>query len=343
MTLIKMNFLLGSFVLLTLAACGGGGSGGSSGGGSPDAPGTVSFGISDAPVDDLNKVVITIDGIELKRKDNDDCDDDIESDDCAYIDHFTENGMEVDTITIDLLTLQGTNNQIIVEAIELEAGDYSQLRLSVIDEDINFSYVEETTGAVKELKVPSDELKLGGFTVDSGGVQVFVIEFDLQKSLAANGKPGEYFRYILKPTGVRIVDVDAAASISGQVDPSLFNGSVPCDSKLDPNAGNLVYVYTGHGLDAANLADKFNSNDTSAPDMAIAPYTSVMVADDGSYDIGYLPAGDYTVAFSCEAENDDPELFDGIVIPSPEAELAELNLTEGEAQNCDFPVQGGAC
>lgn len=342
MNLPGSNYLLGIFIVLALSACGGG-SGGSSGDDSSTAVGTVSFGLSDAPIDDLSKVVITIDGIELKSKDRDDCDDDLESNDCAYIDHFTEDGGQTDNIQVDLMSLQGSDNQIIVEEIELEAGEYSQLRLSVIDEDLNYSYVEETTGSIKELKVPSDGLKLGGFTVESSGVQVFVLEFDLRKSMTANGRPGEYFRYILKPTGVRVVEVGTAASISGTLDTSLFNGTVPCDSKVDPAAGNVVYIYQGQGLVVENLSDNFDSSDESAPIDAIAPYTSQSVTDDGSYGIAYLPEGDYTVAFSCEAEDDNPDVYDGIVIPSPESEIVELTLSGGESKTCNFPLVDGGC
>lgn len=340
------KLILAGSCLLTLFACGGG-SGGSNGsppadGSSPVAPGTVSFGLSDAPVDGLSEVVITIDGIELRGKDDDDCDDDLESDDCAYIDQFGDADINLDdTVTVDLLTLQGSDNQIIVDGIELEAGDYDQLRLSIIDEDTNFSWVlEDGSGTRKELKVPSDELKLGGFTVESGGVQVFVIEFDLRKAMTYNPGPD---RYILKPTGVRVVEVDKAASVSGTVDTGLFDSSIPCDSKLDPVDGNVIYVYQGQGLVVDDLADNFNSGDNSAPVDAIAPYTSQTVEADGSYDIGYLPAGDYTLAFSCEAENDLPEKFDGIVIPSPSSELVELTLAEGESRSCDFPVVDGGC
>jgi hypothetical protein len=336
-------YLLGGFVLLALAACDGGGGGGGSGGGGSTEPGTVSFGLSDAPIDDLSKVVITIDGIELKPKEDDDCDDDLESEDCIYIDHFTEDGELDSTIQVDLMTLQGSDNQIIVEEIELEAGEYSQLRLSVIDEDIAYSYVEETTGEIKELKVPSDGLKLGGFKVDSAGVQVFVLEFDLRKSMTANGKPGEYFRYILKPTGVRVVEAETAANISGIVDSTLFNSTTPCASKIDPTAGNVIYIYKGQGLAKESLADNFESTGESATADAIAPYTSREAAADGSYEIAYLPAGDYTLAFSCEAEDDNPDLYNGIMIPSPESEIVELTLSEGESKTCNLPVGNGGC
>jgi hypothetical protein len=327
----------------TVAACGGGGGGG--GGSSTTAPGTVSFALSDAPVEGLSAVVITIDALELRRKGSGDCDDDPATDDCVYIDQFTEDGKDTDTIQVDLLDLQAGNNKIIVEGLELEAGEYDQLRASIIDEDINFSWVNEIdNGDVrKELKVPSGELKLGGFTVESGGVQMFVIEFDLRKAMTYNPGPD---RYILKPTGVRVVDVEAAASISGHVDRALFNGngSGPCMEKPDVNKGNVIYLYQGLGLALANLADNFDTIlDVDAPDTAIAPYTSQKVAADGSYTISSLPAGNYILAFSCQAENDDPDFLDGIVVPSPQSKVVGIELGEGRSQTCNIPLVGGLC
>lgn len=334
-----------TLVLLSLGllACGGGGGSGSS---SSASTGTASFALSDAPVDGLSKVVITIDGMELRRKDGADCDGDPGTDDCVFTHDFTENGEPTDTIQVDLLSLQGSDNQIIIEGLELEAGEYDQLRLSVIDEDTGFSWVEEIEGgtARKELKVPSDGLKLGGFTVETGGVQVFVLEFDLRKAMTYN--PGSKDRYILKPRGVRVVEAEAAASISGDVAIELFsgNGTSPCFDKVDETVGNVIYLYQGHDLDWANLADNFDSTvDVDAPVTAIAPYTSQGVEADGSYGVFYLPAGDYTLAFTCQAENDDPDYLDGIVIPSPETEIVQLSLGVGEPKICDLPLVAGEC
>ena len=337
--LSSFKHILVASVLTALAACGGGGSGG---GDTSSSPGTVSLGLSDAPVGDLSEVVITIDGIELRRKDGDDCDDETESDDCAYIDHFTDEGDVVDTVQVDLLKLQGSDNKIIVEEIELEAGEYDQLRLSVIDEDTNYSWVKEkaTGDALKLLKVPSGELKLGGFTVESGGVQVFIIEFNLHKAMTYNPGPPGPDRYILKPRGVRVVDVETAASISGEVSSELLNGTPPCDV----NVGNVIYLYQGHDLDVDNLADNFDSDeDDLAPDTAIAPYASEIVAADGSYEIAYLAPGNYTLAFTCEAEEDDSEVWDDIVIPSPDTQIIELEIAEGGTRVCNLPIADGFC
>ncbi|HEY6130426.1 MAG TPA: DUF4382 domain-containing protein, partial [Halioglobus sp.] len=275
--------------LLVLAACGGGGGGGGGGGSSTPDSGTVSFALSDAPVEGLSEVVITIDSIELRRKGSNDCDADPVTNDCVFIDEFTDGDSESDTLQVDLLALQDGNNKIVVEDLVLEAGDYDQLRLSVIDEDTNFSWVKEIANGdeLKELKAPSEELKLGGFTVESGGVQVFVIEFDLRKAMTYNPGPD---RYILKPTGVRVVDVEAAATLSGVVDSALFSGNstAPCINKADLNEGNVIYLYQGHDLNVDLLADNYDITQ----DNATKPYTSEKVAVDGSYLISSLPAGD---------------------------------------------------
>jgi len=349
-----------TLVLLSLGllACGGGGGGGGSITSAPDT-GTASFGLSDAPVEGLSAVVITIDSIELRRKDSGDCDKDPVTDDCVFIDEFTENNEPVPTITVDLLDLQAGKNKIIVQGLELEAGEYDQLRLSVNDKDTAYSWVNEFDRGDErvELKVPSDGLKLGGFTVESDGVQVFIIEFDLRKAMTYNPGPPGPDRYILKPTGVRVVEAVPAASIAGTVDSALFIGGddtlSPCLDKIASGSeveGNVIYLYQGHGLDPAKLADNFDSvldaaepgPNGPAPVTAIAPYTSQQVDADGSYGVYYLPAGDYTLAFSCEAVDDDPEVFDGIVIPSPDTEpdttIVELSLLEGEDETCDLPV-----
>ena len=68
-----------------------------------------------------------------------------------------------------------------------------------------------------------------------------------------------------------------------------------------------------------------------------------MVEADGSYVIGYLPAGDYTLAFSCDATVDNPEVDDGIMIPSPEDEFFEVSTSPGDRWSCDFGVPDDGC
>lgn len=314
---------------LLLTACGGGG-----GGDDTVSTGKVSLGLSDAPVEDLSSVTITIDKITFRRPDN-----------TIVIDTFTIPELDLvdaDTFTLDLLEVQGNDNIIAISSLDLLAGDYQNLLLEIIDEDINASYVDEvSSGLRKIIKVPSDELKLGGFTVESGGVQTVMVEFDLRHSMTYNPGPD---RYILKPRGVRVVDVSAAATIEGTVESALFSTGIACSEKVDPLAGNVVYLYRGHDIDATKYGDTFDrSVDADVPVDIVEPYSAATVADDGSFIFAYLPAGDYTLAYSCEALDDDPVKYQGLVIASPESERLELTVSPADTLTCNFPLVEGNC
>jgi hypothetical protein len=317
-------FVLVAGLLLALQGCDG------SGGGNATAP--VSFGVSDAPVEGLAAVVITIDRITLNRPGHDD----------VVIDRFTSEELgvlEEDTITVDLLDYRGEDNLLIVGPVDLNVADYQNLRLEIIEDDVTKSYVEELGGDTLPIKVPSGELKLGGFEVEDSGDQTFILEFALRKAMTYNPGPD---RYILKPRGVRIVEVARGTTIEGFVDPGLFGGTSPCDVKPDFFDGNVLYVYQGTGLDPADFADDFDPARYPTASY-LEPFASEMVEPDGSYVIGYLPAGDYTLAFSCDATVDDPELDDGIMIPSPEDEFFEVSTSPGDRWACDFGVPDDGC
>ncbi len=288
--------------VMTVMACG------DSGGGNATAP--VSFGLSDAPVEGLTSVVITIDRIILNRPGHDD----------VVIDRFTNEDLGVfdeDTITIDLLDYRGEDNILIVGPVDLDVANYQNLRLDIIDDDITLSYVEESDGTIRPIKVPSTELKLGGFEVENSGDQTFILEFGLRKAMTYNPGPE---RYILKPRGVRIIEVNRGTTIEGIVEADLFGGAPPCDEKLDPLVGNVMYLYQGIGLDPADFADDFDpAVDTTAAASYLEPFATEMVAADGTYLFSYLPAGDYTLAFSCDATEDNPDFDNDIMIPSPGA------------------------
>lgn len=304
---------------LLLAACGG------SDNDTPPTPtpdtAKVSFAVSDAPVDSAEKVVVAFDKIELVR----------EGQDNIILEVSGANGE--DYRQLDLLEYQGSDSALILSDAELEVGTYSQLILHVNDTSAELSYVIDETGQV-ELKQPSNKLRLGSFEVDSSGVQRFTIEFDLRRSLVEN-RNGQ--RYNLKPHGVSIVNNATVASLSGEVDINLFNaGECAADS------GNFVYLYPGHDLDPTLLTDNLDPdvNQNAVPEGAVVPYNSVEVKYEagnfGKYAFGFIPAGDYTVAFSCSAENDDPEQYDGLIIPNPAPQLHQVSLSNQTDAVQDF-------
>ena len=98
------------------------------------------------------------------------------------------------------------------------------------------------------------------------------------------------------------------------------------------------------GLD--DLADVYTDDSTAqVPTNAVAPF-AVATLDQRSngvweYTVGFLPAGDYTLAFACDTADDDPVEYDGLTIPLPGDQRDEVTLDEGEAGFCDLPTDGG--
>lgn len=329
---------------VVLAGCGGGGGGGGSD--DPPAPATakVSFNVTDAPVDDAAAVVITVDKVILRRDGADD----------VVVDRFSIpplNLSNVDTFQMNLLDYRNGERLLIVNDLVVPAGTYSQVVLQVIDNNINASYVDEiSTGLRKPIKQPSGDLKLGGFTANANGVYAFTLDFDLRKAMTYNpGNNGNgQDRYILKPRGVRVIDQALAASLSGRVDSALFNTATACASKPDPKVGNAVYLYAGTSLAPSSLVDVYDPEiATGLPVGAVNPLAAANIYQgaDGiwRYHFGYVPAGNYTLAFSCNAAGDLADTYDGIAIPLPSTQKIELTLATGQARSCNLPIAGAAC
>ncbi len=281
--------LLSSAMLL--AACGGGG--GSEETAANDTEEFVTnftLNVSDAPVDFASEVIVYFSSVELTGNGAP-----------LVLDVTDENG---DPLAVDLLQLQGTAYKSIINDIEIPSGEYTQMRIPISED----SYVVMQDGTYP-LSVPSGEVKLDGFTAVVNEEQTFTVEFDLRKSLVNPVGQEEVF---LKPRGIRLVDNSQAGSIEGKVDLDVVT-QPSCAVKTDYTQGNAVYVFEGTGLDPDSLGD---DADASATDTEFRPIATATVnADDSTdeltYGVGYLEAGDYTLALTCLANFDDPEADDG--------------------------------
>ena len=294
--------------LLGVAACGSGGS--------PDATGgTLSIAITDAPVDNVEKVWVRFTGMTLKP----------------------QNGQQF-TITfdtpfdIDLASLDGGNTATLLNNEPVEAGRYNWIRFEVdaeFDDNFMYSYVETSIGGMEDLAVPSDRLRLvSGFVVTVNQNTSFVIDWDLRKGLTNPvGQPGWFLRPAL-----RIIDMTEHGSISGTVADSLtsdaLNEPVETQCNNDPNdySGNVVYVFEG-----AVTPDDIRTMD----DTDVDPLTTANVRQDINgiyrYSVAFLSPGDYTVAFTCQGLSEDPETDDELVFVS-----ALVTVVDGEDTIHDF-------
>lgn len=266
--------------LFALTACGGGGGG--------NGNGELQVSVTDAPVDNATDVVVKFSSIDVKPRDG------------APIRFPLATPR-----SIDLLEFTDGNALVLLPPVDLPAGDYEWLRLNVIDTSVSDSFVRLNDGSVEPIKVPSDKLRLiRGFTVPEGGLVALTVDFDLRKALVDPvGQDG----FFLKPV-LRVVEDDEVGRITGTVSNALVTAS-GCQAALPTatdSAGRAVYVYGGSGTTPDDIGGA-----------GTQPVVSSFVkpATDGSYryTVAYLPAGNYTVAFTCQAETDNPEADDVVL------------------------------
>ena len=270
----------------------------SSGGGSGDDTGSFTLRVGDAPVDGATGVWIEFTGVELKR----------EGDSPFSIDFDEPRAIEL------LATRDGTP-ELLVEGETIDAGLYEWIRLKVnAEQGVIDSYIE-FPGEQHPLFVPSGAqtgLQLvSGFTVAQGGGVDFTIDIDLRRSIAA--PPGLGGSYLLRPA-LRMVDTNEVGAIAGTVFPELR------PAECSPG----VYVYEGTDVEPGDIGGDGND-----------PLVSVTVDEFGEYEIHYLAAGDYTVAYTCDADADDPESADDLAFDP----VRNAEVTAGSTTTVDFGAE----
>jgi hypothetical protein len=332
---ILLKFLLPTFLLVPFAlSLGGCGCGFDCDNENNDSnPASLTLGLSDSLPEDLKQVVIEVDTITFRRTGLAD----------VVVDTFTIDSVEVPSFQVDLLKYQGVGQFLVIKNLELATGTYSSVTMKILVGGINQSYVEEDNGTFKEITVTSGVLTLPGIQLSSG-TQKFTVEFSLTQALQLQTSGA----YLLASNGIRIENNLTDAILTGQVDSALFDTVSPCNEKTDPQVGNRIYLYSGIGLSRDILADVFTTDSTTTvPADALAPFAVASMAENSltgnwEYSFGFLPSGDYTLAFACNTATDDAVNYNGLVIPLPDSQLYELTLSESERATCNLAL-GASC
>ncbi|WNC70676.1 DUF4382 domain-containing protein [Thalassotalea psychrophila] len=290
-------------------------------------PVAFSLSVSDAPVDNASKVVVCFSEITLKNEGKEFIlpilPSDAGVDECLDQDDLpiTEN------LAINLLDAQGSDSIEISETIDVEPGEY-QMRVAVPDFSGSYVMTDEDGDGTDEkvlVEVPSQELKFSKFTVTQGGDANFTLEFDLRKSMNIPNKEGAAWH--LKPNGVRLIDNNQAGHIAGIVpEASLCEGE---------DAATFVYLYEGIELDPKNLGDMYyhaESGDYLGEGEEPVASTEVIaeVQSDGSYEIGFVAIGEYSLALTCST--DLPESSEVLVFE----QVIETTVVEKQTAQADF-------
>ena len=251
----------------------------------------LNLAITDAPVDDAAQVVIRFTGLEIHSTS-------VANQNFVFCDNqltATTEACSNPTIKeIDLLKLSGTNSKPLITDATIPAGNYQWIRLNL--DDSNPGYIVPSAGGQHLLTIPSGAqsgLKLNhSFSATDDGMISFTVDFDLRKSVHQTGT-GDYN---LRPT-LRLVSNSNIGSIYGTVDSTL----------IDPDTCSpAVYLYQGADISADDEGSQ-----------GANPITTALVTQDigtGNYvyEIGFIEAGNYTQAFTCEADQDNSLIDDNI-------------------------------
>lgn len=292
-----------------LTACGAG----------SDGTGTATFSVTDAPVDGVERVQVTFDRIDLKPADGPPVT--IELDEPKVVEN--------------LLDLQGNDAEQILGETTLEAGRYDWIRLFVVGGSPD-SLVVEDGGATVDLLVPGQQpsanpnrrfVQLSSpFVVPVGDRVDFTIDIELRKALT---KPEGASHYLLRPS-LRLIDNSEVGTIAGTVDDQLVMAD-SCTNDLSADEGNAVYLYEGADASPGDvLVDE--QGDPVERDAEDNPVTTASVEqndDTGAfeYTIGFVAEGEYTVAFTCQALDDAPDVDDDLAFEQPTNVTVEADRT----------------
>lgn len=270
--------------------------------------GSLSVGISDAPIDGAFSVVISVAGITVKP-----------------------NSLVAIATTfdpprpIDLLQLQGGDSQLLLDNVTVPGGAYSQVVLKMDPNPTN-SYLTDSNG--RHLLIlasgATNNLVLNKpFTVPQNGSVALTIDFDLRKSILPPAQDSSDFQ--LKPA-LRLVQNDKSGKISGTVPSAMVNAS-GCGT-------SAIYLYTGSNVIPHDVSSSITD-----------PISSTLVwlnNNSGKYEysFGFIPVGTYTISLTCQANQDNPETTDSAVTFSASV---NTSVTAGSNTISEFvlPTLGG--
>lgn len=202
--------------------------------------------------------------------------------------------------TVDLLAYRNGDTKLLAEG-QLEASAYSQLTL-VLD------YAEDADGNAPGCYVLRDDnskvnlasgssakgevlLSNSGFLVEESGQTDIVLDFDLRKAITrADNNPDEY-RFVSEGqlgSSIRLVNKAETGMAKGQ-----------CQNAYTFADKVIVYAY---------LKGTFNKEAETGENNALHfqnAVNSAVVAEDGSFELHFLEAGDYDLYFAGYEEDNE--------------------------------------
>ncbi len=270
--------------------------------------GAVSFDISATPPEDVESAILRIQTLRLTREDG------------------TTQDIDLDDLEIDAVNLSRGRTRGLISSEELTTGSYTRATLLLeAESDTLDSYLVFNDGSEVSLTLNAGSSLAAAtdFSIKEDDDTSMTLHLDLRSSLLLDSSSaGDRIIY----PRMRLIEDTEAGTISGNVEDELLSES-GCDDDNDPSLGRVVYVFSGADIVPEEI-------DGSLPD----PLTTALVSRDtvnADYVAAFLPAGDYTVALTCNADLDDPLRFDGITFVASDT----ASVSAGQSTTLNFTAE----
>lgn len=207
-----------------------------------------------------------------------------------------------DDFQVDLNNLGRGGVQSLLREEDVGAGNYSGIELLLsADSDTLDSYISDSNGDTSLILRAGRKVQANtAFSINEEDNTSLTLHFDLRSSLLLNATANGDREIAAR---LRLVKTGDSGTLSGNVATALLQQQ-GCDEDNDPSRGEVAYIFRGNAVNVDEL-DGVNAE----------PLTTALVSRDAAaadYVAAFLPAGDYTVAITCNADLDDPLRTDGI-------------------------------
>lgn len=258
----------------------------------------LSVAIADAPVDGAERVTVRIDAVTLTRAD-------------GAVERFEFPA----PVRPDLLTLQQGAKRTLIGSQDVPTGDYASVALEIVaggGADESEIVVGGTPRPLVMVADP-DLVAEGLFSLDRGDELSLLVDLDLRRSVLPPAGAGTDYR--LDPK-LRLVRLDEVGTLAGTV----------ASARVTSSCTPAVYLFAGHGA----AADDVDGAGVEPFDSSLLQ--RVAVGQAWTYRMAFLPPGDYTAAFTCDAAADDPAADDALVF-----DATDVTVQEEATVRADFP------
>ncbi|GIU39894.1 hypothetical protein TUM3794_16400 [Shewanella colwelliana] len=273
---------------IMLSACGG--SDNSAPPHSEPAVGLVNIAISDSPMSQVSKVELVLDKLIMTDE------------------HGTVHQHDMAQHRFNLLDFQGMQSHNVISNLELPAGHYHDVHFSLINGDQSEGCAIENGQGRQPLIVEDNHLPLHDFRLSEHENLFLTMEIGLYQSMHFSDN-----QYHLNHDGIYSVDKREMGHLIGEMDPQWIADCETAHADKVPLGGqfyHMAYLYQNSLANLTQMADMSPArNDGKFSPVTVAPLHQDMNGD-WSFAMGYLPAGDYRVAYTCLGHLDDPATDD---------------------------------